>query len=199
MAEALAFAASPDGNGATRDGADIINLSLGSPISTRILKDLMQSSASNLPQLTDADFPQVGKPNLTLVAAAGNNGGEFKIFPSAESSVEGLIAVAASNQDDQLAPYSNFGSWIKVSAPGDRIVSSTPNGGYGAWSGTSMAAPVVSGVVALIKQRFPGLTPAMTKDHIRCTAVRINSKKSKQRVDAFNAVTIVPNTGGCRD
>ncbi len=184
---------------ATRDGADIVNLSMGSPTSTELLHDFLQSSSSNLAQPTDIDFPQIGKPNLFFVAAGGNNGGEFKIYPGAETSVDGLITVAASTANDRIAPFSNVGSWIKIAAPGDGIVSTTPDGGYGTWSGTSMAAPVAAGVAALIKQRFPGLAPSMIKDHLRCTSIRIDSKRTKQRVDALNAVTIAPNMGGCAD
>ncbi|HRH40654.1 MAG TPA: S8 family serine peptidase, partial [Pyrinomonadaceae bacterium] len=197
LAEALAFAANPDGNPATDDGADVVNLSMGSPTPTRLLHDFLQSSSSDLAQPTDVDFPQIGKPNLIVVAAGGNNGGDFKIYPGAETSIDGLITVGASDITDHLAPYSNYGSWIKVAAPGDRIISTTPDGGYGAWSGTSMSAPVVSGIVALIKQRFPGLAPLTTKDQVRCTTVRIDAKTTKQRVDAFNAVTTIPKVGGC--
>lgn len=195
LAEALAFAANPDGDLNTPDGADIVNLSLASPIETRLFRDLMRTASNTLPEPSDEDFPQVGKPNLMIVVAGGNNGGEIQMYPSAETSVDGLIAVGSSNSNDIISSFSNYGSWIRVAAPGEQIISATPDGRFGTWSGTSMAAPVVSGVVALIKQRFPGLTPALTKDHIRCTSVRINSRKTKQRVDALNAVTIVPNTG----
>lgn len=57
------------------------------------------------------------------------------------------------------AEYSNYGSGVDVAAPGTNICSTFPNGGYALSSGTSMAAPYVSGVVALMKQVDSTLTP----------------------------------------
>jgi thermitase len=60
------------------------------------------------------------------------------------------MAVAAINQDDNLAPLSNYGDWVDVAAPGFDIYSTLPNNGYGYKTGTSFATAYVSGMAALL-------------------------------------------------
>ncbi len=93
-----------------------------------------------------------------IVAAAGNNGSTTKEYPAAEEG-KGVLAVAATTQDDVRASYSNYGSWVQIGAPGDAILSTVPGNQWGAWSGTSMAAPFVAGVAALVQSVDAGLTP----------------------------------------
>ena len=82
-----------------------------------------------------------------LVAAAGNDGSELPIYPAY---YENCIAVAATKQDDNLAPLSNHSDWVDVAAPGFDIYSSLPDNGYGCKSGTSFACAYVSGMAALL-------------------------------------------------
>ncbi len=70
-----------------------------------------------------------------VVAAAGNSGGTTKEYPAAEG-VAGLLSVAATTPSDTLAGFSNYGSWVRVAAPGEEIVSAVPGGEYATWSGT---------------------------------------------------------------
>jgi subtilisin family serine protease len=169
LAEALLYAVDPDGNPATDDGADVINLSLGGPVRTRILQSIARIANCNF-QPVDADDDDddpgyngdkdrcAASRGVTIVAAAGNDSGMAREYPAAEG-VDGLAAVAASGQNKRLAKFSNSGSWIDLAAPGDAITSSVPGGGYATWGGTSMATPWVTGAAALLLANEPQLWP----------------------------------------
>lgn len=97
---------------------------------------------------------------ILFVAAAGNNSLDLDSIKSYPASYElpNIIAVAATDHRDLLASFSNYGRRsVHVGAPGVRILSTVPNQGYALFSGTSMAAPHVSGLIAIIKSRFPAL------------------------------------------
>jgi subtilisin family serine protease len=189
LAEALAYAVDPDGNPATRDGADVINLSLSTLRRTRLLKSVLDKVCDDQPSGAD-DFPAVGNPNLVIVAAGGNGGNDIEQFPAAES-VGGLIGVAASTQQDQLASFSTRGSWLRVASPGQGITSTVPGGQYGVWSGTSMAAPLVAAEAALIHAQFPTLRNTKIVDHIEKTGSRIDGPVS-ERIDIGRALSTTP-------
>jgi subtilisin family serine protease/predicted ester cyclase len=87
------------------------------------------------------------------VFAAGNDNTEENWYPAFYS---GAIAVAATDNHDVKSGYSNFGSWIDISAPGNWIASTSGASGYGSMSGTSAACPSVSGVAALLASYAPG-------------------------------------------
>ncbi|MCR5138510.1 MAG: S8 family serine peptidase [Oscillospiraceae bacterium] len=120
---------------AWQNGAKIINLSLGgnyyNPLELAAIRRAVSSGA-------------------TVIVAMGNNGTNIKCFPAAFDEV---IAVAATDISGGRAPYSNYGAWCDVSAPGSAIWSTT-GGGYECRNGTSMAAPVVSGVAALFMSKY---------------------------------------------
>ena len=169
LAEALLFAVDPDGNPATDDGADIINLSLGGPTRTRILQSVARLANCNFNPIDAGDDVNdsgyngdkdrcLGSRGATIVAAAGNGGSMAREYPAAEG-VAGLAAVAASGQHNRLAKFSNRGEWIDLAAPGDGMTSSLPGGGYATWGGTSMATPWVSGAAALLMANEPLLSP----------------------------------------
>lgn len=172
LAEAMLYAVDPDGNPATNDGAHVINLSLGSTSRTRILDSVAQLAACAIPVVAVDPVDDVSDPGYNsdkqrcsnfsgavIVAAAGNDASNaVRQYPAAEH-VYGLLAVAASNADSRLAAFSNFGSWVDIAAPGQGITSAVPGGGYGTWSGTSMAAPLAAGTAALVRALNPGLSP----------------------------------------
>ncbi len=90
-----------------------------------------------------------------VVTSAGNEGGNF---PNASGAYHPVIAVAATDPYDAKASFSNYGTWVDISAPGVAVMSTFNNGGYGSMQGTSQACPHVSGVLALMASEFPGIT-----------------------------------------
>lgn len=173
LAEALAWAVDPDGIPASDDGAHVINLSLGSTEPTDLLKTVTELVTCEFDD-DDDDFDDAGFDDdrarcaagrrAVVVAAAGNSGSDTEqLFPAAEGT-EGSLAVTASTAARRLAPFANRGSWIQLAAPGEGIVSAVPGGGYGTWSGTSMAAPLAAGTAALVMATLPpGGNPALPR------------------------------------
>lgn len=89
-----------------------------------------------------------------LVAAAGNQNTNDPSYPAAYPNV---FSVANTTMSDIKNSSSNYGSWVKISAPGT-IYSTTPNGNYSTFNGTSMASPIVASLMALIKAANPTFT-----------------------------------------
>ena len=203
LAEALLYAVDPDGDPTTDDGAQVINLSLGSLARTRIIDTIAQiaSCATAVPDdpIGDRSDPgynddliRCGVGNgAVVVAAAGNDASNsVKEYPAAESAY-GLLSIAASTSNLKLATFSNFGSWVGMAAPGDAITSAVP-GGYGTWSGTSMAAPLAAGTAALVRSLDPGMLPADVIKRVKRSSAMLCGTALRQ-VDAAAAVTnIVP-------
>jgi serine protease len=120
------------------------------------------------PALYDA-IERAGTHDHLFVAAAGNDGLDIDLLPLVSSypaafDLDNIIAVAATDHNDELTFYSNYGSTsVDLGAPGDSILSTVPVAhdpdgtadGYTYYSGTSMAAPHVAGVAALLRQRHP--------------------------------------------
>ncbi len=185
--------------------ADVINLSLGST----------GSSASE-----QAVYEQARAAGVVVIAAAGNSRSSAPFYPAAYS---GVLAVSAATMDKTLAPYSNFGSWIDIAAPGgntatdlngdgkpDGILSTVASDAdstlvydYVIWQGTSMAAPHMAGVAALMKALAPNLTPqdvdnllisgALTED---LGTPGWDSQFGYGQVNAYQAAVAAANTGG---
>jgi subtilisin family serine protease len=123
-----------------------------------------------------------GKAGILFVAAAGNEANdndESAVYPTSYAS-ESIISVAATDRRNRLANFSNYGETsVDIGAPGVDIYSTLPNGGYGNLSGTSMAAPQVSGAIALLAAAKPGLTAAELKAAILSTAQPIPALAGK--------------------
>ena len=199
---ALLHAADPDGNPATDDGAQVANLSLGTVSRTRILRAVERLASCSVPlaEFAVAGFGDAGYNadrdrcargmKLNIAAAAGNAGSATdREYPAAERGVYGLLAVAASQADASLAPFSNAGNWIDLAAPGAGVTSTVPGGGYGVWSGTSMATPFVAGTLALVRGALPAVDAAEAAKRIADTTRALCGTKLRQ-VDAAAAMGV---------
>ncbi|MBN1151451.1 S8 family serine peptidase [candidate division WOR-3 bacterium] len=91
--------------------------------------------------------------DVVCVAAAGNYNTSSPYYPAAG---DNTIAVAATNSSNQKANFSNYGTWIDISAPGVNIYSTVPFGTYAYMDGTSMACPITAGLITLMRCQFPG-------------------------------------------
>jgi thermitase len=187
LAEGLAYAVNPDGDPTTDDGADVINLSLSTPLPTHLLADLLAAATC---EKSYQSCPAESR-GAVVIAAAGNSGSTSLEYPAAEG-VAGLLSVGASELADRLAPFSNNGSWIHVTAPGQTILSTVPGGEIGVWSGTSMAAPIVAGTAALVRAAHPNLEPAPVVARLLETSADIGGPIPR-RIDAAAAVGIPAN------
>lgn len=193
LAEGLLYAVDPDGDPNTNDGAAVINLSLGTLRRTQLLERIVAEVACVNDDDDDDDDDGDDDDNrcrvaggAVVIAAAGNGGDSTPQYPAAET-VDGVVAVAASTRFDRLADFSTRGSWIRLSAPGDQVISTVPGGRYATWSGTSMAAPHAAGVAALIRAHQPGLDAPAVADRLATTAQPICSP-APNRLDAAAAL-----------
>jgi subtilisin family serine protease len=151
---ALERAADPDGDANPADHVNAANLSLGGP----------GGPTDSLSVAVDQAVDQ----GISVVVSSGNSGSSYSSV-GAPGAAAKAITVGASSKADTLASFSSRGpvtGYIlkpDLVAPGVAIKSSVRNGGYAAYDGTSMAAPHVTGAVALLKQLHPAWTPAQLK------------------------------------
>ncbi len=122
---------------AVANGADIINASWGEAKQSRALKEAIVTAQER---------------GVLTIAAAGNESSDSAFYPAA---YDATVAVAASDDEDKKARFTSFGPFVDVAAPGSRIFSTFFNNDFGYLSGTSMAAPHVTGVAALVLARRP--------------------------------------------
>ncbi|PWR69616.1 S8 family peptidase [Methanospirillum lacunae] len=144
-------------------GVPVISLSWGG-LQSQSLKDAIDASSA------------------VVVCAAGNTGANADtnpIYPAAYTS-NNVISVAATDYNDKLASFSNYGQQsVDLAAPGVSIYSTAPSGGYKFMNGTSMATPYVSGVAALLKSQNPSMTAVQIKSRILSSCDILSSLSGK--------------------
>ena len=164
----------------------VINYSAGGP-DTMVKRDACQYASDN---------------GMLVVAATGNDNGGAVLFPAAYSTtIAGVIAVGSTDVGDTVSSFSNVGPEVTVVAPGRGILSATPTYSvnpaialnFDTFDGTSMATPLVTGLVALMWSRHPGHTNVKVKQCLTDTAVKLGAGNFDNswgfgRVDALAAL-----------
>jgi serine protease len=164
---------------AANNGAHVVNMSWGGTGSSLTNENVINYA--------------IGK-GCILVASAGNDNSSAFKYPAA---YPGVISVASTTVNDEKSSFSNYGPWVKISAPGSSILSTTVGSTYGNKSGTSMASPMVAGLLGLMKF----LNPTMpNQDLIQClysSADPLNvfpGEMGAGRINAERAMACVAST-----
>jgi subtilisin family serine protease len=149
---------------AADNGADVINMSWGGLDDSSFVSDAINYAYSK---------------GCVLVAAAGNVSSSYAGWSFYPAAYPPVVAVSATDNDDMLSiwswsVFSNFGGFVDVCAPGTDVLSTLPGATYGSYSGTSMAAPFVSGLAALVKARYPSFDNAQIIERIKSTADNVD-------------------------
>jgi thermitase len=159
-------------NYAVANGARVINASWTVPEQSRALSEAIQNASQH---------------GVLVVAAAGNDGRPLATSPQFPASYDfpNVISVAASDEHDRLANFSNYGPKVDLAAPGNSIYSTVPRGvnasGYEYYSGTSMATPFVTGAAALYLARYHGSTNDRVRAALLRTVDRLPSLRGRTR------------------
>ena len=179
---------------AYNNGADVINMSFGGSASTIAVQDALETAYTR----------------CVLVAAAGNNSAPnslLPIYPAALSYVMGVMSVDIRGVESgftnyDVVPYNSVE--YEVYAPGSQILSTIPGNRYATWSGTSMAAPYVSAMAALLRSAYPDTNTYPTKfiygqiaatggrSAICCDPEHHGAHNLPKIVDIYNALTQLP-------
>ncbi|MCB0392094.1 MAG: S8 family serine peptidase [Bdellovibrionales bacterium] len=186
----------PQGNGdlmagiraidhAIQNGVQVISASWGATVPRSQAQPLIEA------------VERADKAGIVFVAAAANDGSSndrTSVFP-ANSNTANMISVAASGPNDTKPQWSNYGKWsVDLAAPGENIMSTIPRNKYMNLSGTSMATPLVSGLVALLLAQDITLTGKEVRSLIQSSAAKVNIETACDcRVDAAAAVEALQN------
>jgi len=144
---------------AVDNGADVISMSWGGYFESSLITDAINYADNN---------------GVLLVGAAGNDNIDRSPYPAGYDSV---IAVAATNQTDSKASFSNWGSWVDLAASGVDIYSTYTGDSYHEGTGTSMACPHVSGLAALLLSNNSSIDSSHIKSMLKSSVDEISSDK----------------------
>jgi subtilisin family serine protease len=182
-----------DPDGSVLDDAILYAIDSGAKVIQMSLS-VGQSSA------IDAAIQAAINNGVTVICAAGNTQPNMSTAVTYPASNSNVISVGATDQNDKKASFSRFGSNLTIAAPGTSIFTTTLNNSYASVDGTSFAAPIVSGVVALMLSVNPSLTPQNIRNILTTTADKVggytylNGRSNEVgygRVNAYRAVLAV--------
>jgi len=139
------------------NGANVISLSYG---------------GSYYSALEAAAVSNAWQQGAIIVASAGNDAAPYLHYPAAYNDV---VAVTATDPNDQLCSFANYGTWIDVCAPGELILTTIPGSNYTICDGTSFSAPIVGGLACLVWAARPDFTNSEVLEQIYSTCVNIDS------------------------
>jgi subtilisin family serine protease len=184
---------------AVDQGASVLSMSFGGP------GDL------GVPEFFQSLVDMATDSGTLCVAAAGNDGDSLLVYPAA---CDNVLAVGATDFNNERASFSNFGPWVDIAAPGSYMFSTicrnydfTPLDsliyvGFFGWDavnpymlgdGTSFACPLVAGICGLVRAKYPGLTPQLVIQHMVATGdAVVYDEPIGPKVNAFSAVSSVP-------
>ena len=151
-------------NWAVANGADIINNSWGSTTFHQVINDAITNAVNNGRQRNGISL------GCIVIFASGNNYSSTVSYPA---NLLNVIAVGAINRNGNRADFSQYGDHLNVVAPGVDIRTTTLNNGYTTTSGTSLAAPYVAGVAALLLSANPNLTQTQVRHAIESTCTKL--------------------------
>lgn len=158
----------------------IINCSWGGSFRSQIAQDLINHVTLDL--------------GCLVVAAAGNSNTNAPLYPAAYDNV---LSVAATDQTDSRANFSNFGPTVDVTAPGISVSTTAYNDAYGTVSGTSFSSPITAGAAALVWSNHPSYSPLQVAEQLRISADNVDTQSpsfaqqlGKGRINIKNALTL---------
>jgi serine protease len=137
-------------------GAKVVNNSWGGTNRSQVGQDIVDYAVSK---------------NCVVVAASGNSYAFQDFYPA---SYDHVLSVAAVDEGANITPFSNYNTRVSISAPGQDILSTIPGNGYQNMSGTSMASPNAAAAIAMVRQKYPGLSPDQAVQWLRATSTPLN-------------------------
>ena len=195
-----ASAGNEAGGAGVAPGVSIVSFNIFGSSNTYLTKDLVTAidlAASNKVDIINMSLGGFGyspelqsavnnaySKGITIIASMGNYGSNYMNIPACMNHV---IAVASVNKDGTLSQFSNYGKWADIAAPGSNIMSTYIGNDYRILSGTSMAAPIVSGVAALYMSRYGNPGPAAMENILKKSSTKAGSSDAgKGIVNASN-------------
>ena len=164
---------------AIHKGADVINMSLGArtplQLSEAQQEDIIKNHGGDEQVFWDELFKYATDNNVICVQAAGNDAVLTGLDPFARSS--NSIKVGAYNSSMKITNFSNYGNLTTIFAPGEDILGASPNNQFESMQGTSMASPIVAGIMAILKSRDKNLTLTQAIDFLNQNSITTNNNK----------------------